>query len=79
MAGARAVRVSVGSSPFAMAQWAIAMTRVDGDNGLTCGVPVADFAVNWDQERSEQLFELIRQDDTESIPQSLCTPTGFPR
>jgi LCP family protein required for cell wall assembly len=79
MAGARAVRVSEGSSPFAMAQWAIAMTRVDGDNGLTCGVPVADFAVNWDQERSEQLFELIRQDDTESIPQSLCTPTGFPR
>ena len=79
MAGARAVRVSEGSSPFAMAQWAIAMTRVDGENGLTCGVPVADFAVNWDQERSEQLFELIRQDDTESIPQSLCTPTGFPR
>ncbi len=77
MAGARAVRVSEGTSPFAMGRWAIAMTRVDGENGLTCGVPVADFAVNWDQERSEQMFEFIRNDDTESIPKSLCTPTGF--
>ena len=79
MAGARAVDVSEGTSPFAMAQWAIAMTRVDGDSGLTCGVPVADFAVNWDEERSEQMFTYIREDDTESIPQSLCTPTGIPK
>ena len=78
MAGARAVRVSEGTSPFAMVQWAIAMTRVDGDSGLTCGVPVADFAVNWDEERSEQMFGFIREDDTESIPESLCTPTGLP-
>lgn len=77
MAGARAVRVSEGSSPFAMARWAIAMTRVNGEDGLTCGVPIADFAVNWDQERSEQMFEYIRTDDTGSIPKSLCTPTGF--
>jgi hypothetical protein len=40
-------------------------------------VPIADFAVNWDQERSEQMFEYIRTDDTGSIPKSLCTPTGF--
>ncbi|QZY30002.1 LCP family protein [Nocardioides coralli] len=79
MAGARAVRVSEGTSPFSMARWALAMTRVNGENGLTCGVPVADFAVNWDQERSEQMFTYIREDDTESIPKQLCTPTGFPR
>ncbi len=79
MAGARAVRVSEGTSPFAMAQWALAMTRVNGENGLTCGVPVADFAVNWDEERSEQMFKYIIEDDTSSIPKSLCTPTGFPR
>ena len=79
MAGARAVRVSEGTSPFSMARWALAMTRVDGDSGLTCGVPVADFAVNWDQERSERMFEFIREDETDSIPKSLCTPTGFPR
>ena len=79
MAGSRAVRVSEGTSPFAMAQWALAMTRVDGDSGLTCGVPVADFAVNWDEERSEQMFTYIREDDTENVPESLCTPTGFPK
>lgn len=79
MAGSRAVRVSEGTSPFAMAQWALAMTRVNGENGLTCGVPVADFAVNWDEERSSQMFKYIIEDDTESIPKQLCTPTGFPR
>ena len=62
-----------------MAQWALAMTRVDGEDGLTCGVPVADFAVNWDQERSEEMFRHIREDDTAGIPRTLCTPTGFPR
>ncbi len=79
MAGSRAVRVSEGTSPFAMARWALAMTRVNGENGLTCGVPVADFAVNWDDERSSQMFNYIIEDDTESIPKQLCTPTGFPR
>lgn len=79
MAGARAVRVSEGTSPFAMAQWALAMTRVNGDTGLTCGVPVADFAVNWDEQRSQQMFTHIIEDDTSSIPKNLCTPTGFPR
>ncbi len=79
MAGARAVRVSEGTSPFAMAQWALAMTRVDGDSGLTCGVPVADFAVNWDEERSEQMFTYVREDKTGDIPADLCTPTGFPK
>ena len=79
MAGARAVRVSEGTSPFEMAQWALAMTRVNGENGLTCGVPVADFAVNWDEERSNQMFKYIIEDDTAGIPKSLCTPTGFPR
>ena len=79
MAGARAVRVSEGTSPFAMAQWALAMTRVNGENGLTCGVPVADFAVNLDEERSTEMFKHIIEDDTANIPKSLCTPTGFPR
>lgn len=79
MAGSRAVRVSEGTSPFAMARWALAMTRVNAENGLTCGVPVADFAVNWDEERANQMFKYIIEDDTSNIPKSLCTPTGFPR
>lgn len=79
MAGARAVRVSQGTSPFSMGMWALAMTRVNGKDGLTCGVPVADFAVNWDAERSEQMFTHIREDTTGDLPKQLCTPTGFPR
>ena len=79
MAAAGAVAVSDGTSPFALAKWAFAMTRVNGDSGLTCGMPVADFAVHWDPERSQQMERYIIQDRTADIPKSLCTPTGFPK
>jgi hypothetical protein len=55
------------------------MTRVNGEDGLTCTVPIADLAVNWDPERSEQLFQHIIDDDTDGIGNRLCTPTGLPR
>jgi hypothetical protein len=55
------------------------MTRVDGDAGLTCGVPIRDLAVNWDEERSAQLFALLIEDETDKIGKELCTPTGQPR
>ena len=79
MAGARSVRVSDGTGPIDLARFAWAMTHVDGEDGLTCTVPVADFAVHWDPERSERMFKYIREDDTEGIPKSLCTPTGLPK
>lgn len=79
MASADSFRVSEGTSPFSFARFAFAMTRVNGDNGLTCGVPIADTAVNWDAERSEQMFGYIRDDATADIPQALCTPSGLPR
>ena len=71
--------VSEGTNPIDMARFAWAMTRVDGTKGLTCGVPIADLAVNWDAERSQQLFDLIIDDDTASIPDGLCTPSGIAR
>jgi len=71
--------VSEGTNPIDMARFAWAMTRVDGTKGLTCGVPIADLAVNWDAERSQQLFDLIIDDDTDSIPDGLCTPSGIAR
>ncbi|MGI8901259.1 MAG: LCP family protein, partial [Nocardioides sp.] len=71
--------VSEGTNPFDMARFAWAMTRVDGETGLTCGVPIADLEVNWDPERSQQLFDLIIEDDTSSIPEGLCTPSGIPK
>jgi LCP family protein required for cell wall assembly len=79
MAGADAVAVSDGSSSFSLARWAMAMTRVNGEDGLTCGVPITDFAVHWDEKRSQQMFQHIKDDDTDGIGRNLCTATGFPR
>ena len=53
---------------FSAARFASAMTRVNGEDGLTCVVPIADLAVNWDPERSEQMFQHIIDDDTDGIP-----------
>ena len=79
MAAPQALAVSEGTSPVSMVRWAWAMTRVNGENGLTCGVPITDLSVRWDEERSKQMFQAIIEDDTDSISKSLCTPTGFPR
>jgi LCP family protein required for cell wall assembly len=76
--GAESVRVSEDTGPVAAAKFAVAMTRVDGRNGLTCGVPIADLAVTWDQERADALFERIRTDRTEDVGKALCTPSGQP-
>jgi LCP family protein required for cell wall assembly len=79
MAAPKAVAVSDGTSSITMVKWAWAMTRVNGSDGLTCGVPVSDFAVHWDEQRSKQMFGYIIDDNTSDIPKSLCTPTGFSR
>jgi hypothetical protein len=68
-----------GTSPLDAAKWASAMTHVDGKNGLSCVVPIADLAVHWDEQRSQQMFDYIKADKTADIPQSLCTPTGLPK
>ncbi|GAB2754513.1 LCP family protein [Nocardioides salsibiostraticola] len=77
MAATQAVGFGEGSSPITALAWASAMTNVDGESGLTCGVPIADLAVNWDPERSEQMFQAIIKDDTENLPKKLCTATGM--
>lgn len=64
-----------GMSTFGAAKWALAMTSID----KTCGVPISDLAVHWDSERSAQMFDYIKQDKTDDIPKSLCTPSGLPR
>ena len=68
-----------GMSPIGAAKWASAMTHVNGDNGLTCGVPISDLTVHWDPERSKQMFDHIIKDTTADIPKSLCTPSGLPK
>lgn len=68
-----------GTSPVRAAMWASSMTHVNGENGLSCVVPIADLAVHWDAERSKQMFRYIIEDKTDAIPASLCTPTGLPK
>ncbi|WP_426245427.1 LCP family protein [Nocardioides sp. LHG3406-4] len=78
MASARSFNVSDGTSAFSLGRFGVAMTRVDGSKGLTCGVPIRDLAVNWDDERSQQMFQHIIEDDTDGISKQLCTPSGLP-
>ena len=65
-----------GMGPVRSAMWATAMTRVDGDKGLTCVVPLQDLAVHWDPEKAPEMFSKIIKDDTDSIDDDLCSDTG---
>lgn len=78
-AGSESVILGEDTGPFDTLRFAWAMTRVSGENGLTCGVPIVDFAVNWDSDRAPRMFQLIQEDRVEDMPKSLCTPSGFPR
>lgn len=77
-ATAEAFAVSEGTNPLALARFGLAMTQTGGEGGLTCGVPIRDLAVHWDEKRSEELFGHIRSGDTSKIPAGLCTPSGLP-
>ena len=79
LAGSESVAVGEQTGPIDLARFAWAMTRVDGEKGLTCGVPIADLTVTWDAERSAEMFQHVIEDDVEGIPRSLCTPSGLPR
>lgn len=76
-AGADALAVGEDTGPFDTARFAFAMTRVNGENGLTCTVPIADLAVHWDRERALELFELIKEDRTAEVSDDLCRATGL--
>jgi hypothetical protein len=65
-----------GMGPVRGAMWATAMTRVNGDQGLTCVVPLQDLAVHWDPEKAPEMFEKIIKDQTDTIDKDLCSSTG---
>lgn len=75
--GADSLTVGEDTGPIDTVRFAWAMTRVSGDTGLTCSVPIVDLAVTWDRERALKLFELIKEDRTEDIPKRLCRPSGL--
>ena len=77
-AATSSLRISEGTGPFALARFGLAMTRVNGKDGLTCAMPIADQAINWDPERALALLRYIKNDSTGDIPKRLCTPTGLP-
>ena len=79
MSAADFVAIDDETGPVTAAKFAIAMTKLDGDDGLTCGVPISDLAVHWDEARAEQMFQHIQQDDTAGIGKELCTPSGLVR
>jgi hypothetical protein len=62
---------------FSAVRFAWAMTKIGGKDSLTCGVPIADLAVNWDRERADRLFRLIAEDRTDDVTKSLCRQTGL--
>lgn len=78
MAATDFITTDENTGPTKLAGFALAMTRLDGDNGMTCNVPIADLGVNWDEERSKRMFEFIKNDETEKIGK-LCTKSGFPK
>jgi len=79
-AGAESVHISDGTSVLRMGMFASAMTHVNGDDGLTCVVPLANLSVEWDTDRARKMFGYIIDDDTQSIEdrrKTLCTPKGL--
>jgi len=75
--GADSLTVGEDTGPIDTVRFAWAMTRVSGDTGLTCSVPIVDLAVTWDRERALRLFKLIKEDRTSDIPNRLCRPSGL--
>jgi LCP family protein required for cell wall assembly len=75
--GVSSLKVSKGTGPIDLAKFALAMSRVNGTDGLTCSMPIRDLAVHWDRERALALLKLIKEDRTADIPKRLCEPTGL--
>jgi LCP family protein required for cell wall assembly len=76
-AGADSLAVGEDTGPIDTARFAWAMTRVSGEDGLTCSVPIVDLAVTWDRERAMELFNLIQEDRTADISKNLCQASGL--
>jgi hypothetical protein len=77
MAGSSSLRVGEDTGMIATMRFAWAMTRVNGTDGLTCGVPISDLAVHWDPVRSKRMFQLIAEDRTDEISSKLCRASGL--
>ena len=77
-AATSSIVVSQGTGPVTLAEFGLAMTRVNGTSGLTCGMPIADQVIHWDRTRALELLKYVKTDRTGDLPRRLCTPTGLP-
>ena len=75
---AESVRIGEDTGRYALVKFALGLRSAMGPDGLSCTVPLADFSVRWDQQRSQQMFDDIKADRTQSIG-DLCTPDGLPK
>jgi LCP family protein required for cell wall assembly len=71
------LRVDDDMSVLSAANFAWAMSRVNGSSGMTCGMPISDLAVHWDRSRALKLLGYLKTDRTDDIPKGLCTQTGL--
>jgi LCP family protein required for cell wall assembly len=78
-AATTSLKVSKGTTLFNMADFAWAMGRVNGKNGLTCGMPIANLSVQWDHTRALKLLSYLKADKTSDLPKALCTKNGMPK
>jgi LCP family protein required for cell wall assembly len=75
MSAADSLTVDQDLSVFGMGRFAWGMTHAK----LNCVVPISDLGVHLDPTRSQQMFKLLREDNTDGIGKSLCTQSGLPR
>ncbi|KQY60596.1 transcriptional regulator [Aeromicrobium sp. Root495] len=75
---ASSVQVGDSTGAYDLVKFALALKGAMGQDGLSCTVPVADFSVRWDPERSQKMFGYIKADRTQSIG-DLCTKDGLPK
>jgi len=75
-AGADSLVIGDEMGPFDLARFAWAMGGVSG-GGRTCTVPLAGADATWDPELSEQMFQLIIDDNTDQIGSDLCQANGL--
>ena len=63
-----------GMGPITAGKWATAMTRVNGDAGLTCVVPIAGPGGALGPRARRRVFEKIIEDDTDEDRQGAVHP-----
>jgi len=77
--GTSGISVGKGMGNIQLAKFLMAFRSVAGGGALTCGVPISDMYIHWDEARAKQMFTYLKADRTSDIPASLCTPSGLPK